>query len=102
MYLEQYKLPREMLLYAAECSRDSSEPFGNMKKLLNEWHEAGLKTVADAEQYWKTHQEKTWKKDGSRGRNTEYAQRKVTDEQFADLFLDLNQDLTEGGNESAD
>ena len=31
MYLEQYKLPREMLLYAAECSRDSSEPFGNMK-----------------------------------------------------------------------
>ena len=73
-----------------------------MKKLLNEWHEAGLKTVADAEQYWKTHQEKTWKKGSSKGRNTEYAQRKVTDEQFADLFLDLNQDLTEGGNESAD
>ncbi len=102
VFLEQYGMPREMLLYAAECSRDCPEPFGNMKKLLNEWHEAGLQTVADAEQYWKTHQEKTWKKSRSRGRNTDYAQREVTDDQFADLFLDLNQDLTEAGNESAD
>lgn len=102
MYLEKFGMPREMLLYAAECSRNCQEPFGNMKKLLNEWHDAGLQTVADAEQYWKTHQEKPGNKGRSRGRNMEYAQREVTDEQFADLFLDLNRDLTEAGNEPED
>ena len=95
VYLDQYGMPREMLLYAAECSRDSTEPFGNMKKLLNEWHDAGLGTVGDAEKYFKTHQGKPGKKGRTGGRNAEYAQRDVTDEQFADLFLDLNQDLTE-------
>ena len=49
LYLHDFGMPRELLLYAAECSRGANEPFGKMKRLLNDWHEAGIATVQDAQ-----------------------------------------------------
>lgn len=49
MYLDEYKMPRELLLFGAEQCRGANEPFGLMKKLFGDWHEKGIDTIEKAE-----------------------------------------------------
>lgn len=39
----------ELLLYAAECSRDAAQPFSRFRKFIDDWYDAGVKTVLDAQ-----------------------------------------------------
>lgn len=48
LWLEEWKLPFEMLLLAAEYSANAASPFAHMKKLVERWHQAGISTVSDA------------------------------------------------------
>ena len=84
-------MPPELLLFAADCSRGANEPFGRMKRLLNDWHEQGVSTVAQAEARMAA-QEKA-RPAPRRGSGTEYAQRPVDEAALNRLILDLNEDL---------
>ena len=92
MFLDEYKMPRELLLYAAECSREAPEPFGRMKILLNEWHEKGISTLAEAERY---HGEQSNRNYGKR-KSSAYEQHEISDVDFSEIFLDLDKELHEG------
>ena len=50
LYLRDYGMPRELLLFGAEQCRGANEPFGMMKKLWSEWHDAGVSTIEAARQ----------------------------------------------------
>lgn len=92
MYLDGFAMPRELLLFAAEKSRGATEPFGMMKKLLNEWHEKEISTIAGAEAYEnerKSRPAAAPKKAVSHG----YAQHNVSDAELDALLVDLDQDL---------
>lgn len=62
-----------------------------MKRLLNDWHEQGVSTVAQAEARMAA-QEKA-RPAPRRGSGTEYAQRPVDEAALNRLILDLNEDL---------
>ena len=91
LYLREFGMPPELLLFAADCSRGANEPFGRMKRLLNDWHEQGVSTVAQAEARMAA-QEKA-RPAPRRGSGTEYAQRPVDEAALNRLILDLNEDL---------
>jgi len=99
MYLNDYAMPRELLLYAAECSRGAaSNPFGMMKLLLNEWHGKGIRTVAEAEAHEAEKSSAKSKKPRipkGMGGNADYKQRPISETDLAGILLDLNQDLGE-------
>lgn len=96
LYLSEYGMPRELLLYAADLSRGANEPFGRMKLLLNDWHGKGIRTVAEAEAC-QSEREKQARSAGRtyRGAKKDYAMHTISDEDFERLFLDLNQDIGE-------
>ena len=89
MYLKDYGMPRELLLFGAEQCRGANEPFGMMKKLWNEWHEAGINTIAGAQQQLEARANA--RKPKPQGR--QYPQHDLTDEQLEHLLVDLDQDL---------
>lgn len=91
MYLNEFSMPRELLLYAAECSRGANEPFGRMKRLLNDWHEQGVTTIAAAEARMAAQAAAPARKTARRG--TDYAQHAVSEANLDHLILDLNEDL---------
>lgn len=94
MYFTEFGMPRELLLYAAECSHGANRPFGMMKLLLNDWHAQGIDTVAAAQAYQAERKTKKSVRPGM-GSKANYAQHNFTDKDFDDLFLDLDKDLTE-------
>jgi DNA replication protein DnaD len=94
MYLNELKLPRELMLFGAEQCRGANEPFGMMKKLWSEWHEKKITTIEGAR---KNLEEKS--KDHRRGKQFEkplklqYPQHTFTDEQLSHLLVDLDKDI---------
>ena len=90
MYLNDYSMPRELLLYAAECSRGANEPFGKMKRLLNDWHEHGVSTIAAAQERQKA---AAAAPATPARRGTPYAQHPVREGALDHLILDLNEEL---------
>ncbi len=89
MYLKDYAMPRELLLFGAEQCRGANEPFGMMKKLWNAWHDAGVTTIegarANMEAYAKSRAPKTQK--------PKYEQNELTDEQISRILVDLDKDI---------
>ncbi len=94
MYLTELGMPRELLLYAAERSRGANEPFGMMKKLLSDWHAAGIADIAGAERAVQSADNKPAAR-GGRGRAPahSYAQHEVSDEALEAALVDLDKDL---------
>lgn len=90
MYLNDLSMPRELLLFAADRSRGSNEPFGQIKRLLNDWHEHGISTVSQAEAYL---QEKTAAPARPARRASTYKQRELDDGELARLLEDLSPEL---------
>ena len=90
MYLNDFSMSRELLLYAAECSRGANEPFGKMKRLLNDWHERGISTIPAAEERQKA---ATAAPAAPARRGTPYAQHAVKEGELDHLILDLNEEL---------
>lgn len=89
LYLKDYGMPRELLLFGAEQCRGANEPFGMMKKLWNEWHSAGVTTIEGAEKQLQARA--ATRKPKSQGR--QYPQHDLTDEQLEHLLVDLDKDL---------
>ncbi len=90
MYLNDFSMSRELLLYAAECSRGANEPFGKMKRLLNDWHERGISTIPAAEERQKA---AAAAPAAPARRGTPYAQHAVKEGELDHLILDLNEEL---------
>jgi DNA replication protein DnaD len=51
----QWKLPDELILFAAESAHGANSPYRMMKKLLENWHAAGIRTVAAARKEMQNH-----------------------------------------------
>lgn len=91
MYLNDFSMPRELLLYAAESSRGANEPFGRMKRLLNDWHDNGITTIAAAEQRKLAEPERQARKPVRRG--ADYTQHTIKEGDLDHLLLDLDKEL---------
>lgn len=85
----------ELLLYAAECSRDAKSPMAFMEKLLNDWAGKGVADVAAAQQEKearraRTHAEKPRTQTPPQPLPAQqYAQRDYDDSFFDSFFVDL-------------
>ena len=89
MYLNELKLPRELMLFGAEQCRGANEPFGMMKKLWSEWHEKKITTIEEAR---KSLEEKA-APHKSRSTKHQYPQHDLSDEQLEHLLVDLDRDI---------
>ena len=49
-WTKTWKLPAELVLFAAECSHGANSPYRMVKKLMQDWHESGIKSVAGGAQ----------------------------------------------------
>jgi len=90
-FVEQWGMPRALLLFAAQQAAGKREPYPYFLRLLANWHKAGVTTVEQA----KAEVEKVPKKQ-SRPRNktnTDYPQREYTQEQWERLYVDLDQEM---------
>jgi len=92
MFVQQWNMPVELLLLAADQARDAKEPYGAMKKLLCDWHDNGVQTVSAAQKAMEE-QKKSPKEKASQPRALHYMQKMYTDEELAHLTLDLNDDF---------
>jgi len=86
LYLKEYSMPRELLLLAADRARGANEPFGVIKRLLNDWHSQGIHTVEQAKRL-PSHTE-TRRASNPSKRN--YAQHTISDDELNKLLVDLD------------
>jgi hypothetical protein len=89
MYLKDYGMPRELLLFGAEQSRGANEPFGMMKKLWNDWHDAGINSIEAA----RVRVETQGQSRKARPQRQQVPQHDLTDEQLEHLLVDLDKDI---------
>lgn len=93
LYLGDYHMPRELLLFGAEQCRGANEPFGLMKKLWNQWHEAGVDTIQKAEAFQHEQAPKP-SRSGGRGKSAAYTQHDLSDAELDKLLINLDEELT--------
>jgi len=86
LYLKEYGMPRELLLLAADKARGSNEPFGVIKRMLNDWHTQGIHTVEKAKSL--PDYSKTRKALNQSKRN--YVQHSISDDELNQLLVDLD------------
>ena len=89
MYLKDYAMPRELLLFGAEQCRGANEPFGMMKKLWNDWHDAGVTTIETARARMQSKPQGGFSKQPK----IDYQQNELTDEQISRILVDLDKDI---------
>ena len=89
MYLRDYAMPRELLLFGAEQCRGANEPFGMMKKLWNDWHDAGITTIEAARARMESRPQGGF----SKKPKIDYQQNELTDEQISRILVDLDKDI---------
>ena len=89
MYLKDYGMPRELLLFGAEQCRGANEPFGMMKKLWNDWHDAGITSIEAA----RTRMESRPQGNFTKPQRPQTQQNNLTDAQLQHLLVDLDQDI---------
>ena len=89
MYLKDYAMPRELLLFGAEQCRGANEPFGMMKKLWNDWHDAGVTTIEAARARMQSKPQGGFSKQPK----IDYQQNELTDEQISRILVDLDKDI---------
>ena len=89
MYLKDYAMPRELLLFGAEQCRGANEPFGMMKKLWNDWHDASVTTIEAARARMQSKPQGGFSKQPK----IDYQQNELTDEQISRILVDLDKDI---------
>ena len=92
LYVNDYQMPRELLLFGAEQCKGANEPFGLMKKIWNDWHAHGVDTIEKAAEYQKSREAAPSGAARAR-RKPGYTQHDLTDEQLDGLLADLDKDL---------
>ncbi|HWP22370.1 MAG TPA: DnaD domain protein [Candidatus Cryosericum sp.] len=94
MYLNDLRLPRELMLFGAEQCRGANEPFGMMKKLWSEWHEKKITTIEEASKSLEEKGKESRKyRPHEKPLKLQYPQHTFTDEQLAHLLVDLDKDI---------
>ncbi len=92
MFREQKGISREAILLAADECAGAERPLGVLKKLLSDWAGEGVQTVEQAEAALnKPKAAPTRKK--KRNEALHYAQTPISEEDFNNLVVDLNEDL---------
>ena len=93
------RYPEDMILYAAECSKNAGASMAYMDRLLKAWAEAGATTVEAARA-----EREAWRAAAGSGAEKasnpalDYSQREYRDEDFGeDFFVDLSKYGKEGG-----
>lgn len=87
MYVNDFAMPAELIEYAADCANGANEPFGYLKKLLNDWHTRKIATVEAAKEAYEA------AKAAPSGRGKAPAGKpKYTNEELKQFEIDLNGD----------
>lgn len=86
----------ELILLAAEHAGGSPRPFAEMKRLLKDWHEAGISSVSAAEQRLESAPVKGGKQGGSRALNYMHGA-KYSDEELKKLGITLGEEFYTNG-----
>lgn len=84
MYEKELGLSRELIFFGADCARGTNEPFGYLKKKLNDWHEAGITDPAGAEQFEESRR--------PRGRKEQKGTSLYKNEDFLQFEVNLDED----------
>lgn len=91
MYLNDYNMPRELLLLAADKARGANEPFGLMKRMLNDWRAQGVDTVEKAQTLPPPAFASPRRPAGKRGHG--YQEHSFSEDELNSLLVDLDKDL---------
>lgn len=95
IWAQDWCLSPELILFAAETASKKATPFAEMKKLLEDWHERGIVSVAAARDETEKNAAKAPLKRKSVNRALNYKQRKYTAEQLREMGVDLGEDVYE-------
>lgn len=90
----------EIIGYAAECARGMQLPMRYIDKLLAEWQKSGVTSVDAARAQHEGRAKPAAAGAPAVNPALNYEQRKNTDDDYAGLLIDLNQDFGNGGNEA--
>ena len=88
-------LSPELILYSAEAASLKATPFAEMKKLLEDWHQRGIVSVAAAKDEIAKNASKPEAKRKSVNRALNYKQRQYTADQLREMGVDLGEDVYE-------
>lgn len=89
----EWSLPAELLLYAADCAKNSSTPFAQVRRLASQWHEAGVLTLSAARERMED-ADQSAKKDAKKKdtRALRYSQRSYSDDDLKHILVDFMDD----------
>ena len=79
----------KLMLFGAEQCRGANEPFGMMKKLWNDWHDAGITSIEAARARMESRPQGNFTKP----QRPQTQQNNLTDAQLQHLLVDLDQDI---------
>ncbi|OQB25424.1 MAG: Replication initiation and membrane attachment [Firmicutes bacterium ADurb.Bin182] len=94
-WVDEMNIPREMVLLAAEYSIGAAKPFLMIKKLIEEWHKAGVKTVKAARAHHEEAQSQQRPPVKTSHAKYNYPQRKYTAEELAHIAVSLADEETD-------
>ena len=91
MFRDEKQISEEAILLAADTCVDAERPFGLLKKILSDWAEQGVHTADDAKKLAEApkHAPRRKKKNAA----LIYAQTPISEQDFNDLIVDLNEEL---------
>lgn len=81
-----FRMDAELILFAADCAAGASSPFAKMRKLLTDWHEAGVATLAAAREEMASPKKEPG---GGVPRALDYPQRKYSAEELENMGINL-------------
>ena len=83
-WLEEWHLSKDAILLAAEISSTRDHPYQYLGALLSGWHDAGVKTLADAQRQW----QRGFKKPSAKNGGANERPTENYDHLAVDLFAD--------------
>lgn len=97
VWYRDWCMSAELILFSADIASKQAHPFAAMKRILNDWHEAGLSSVGAAAKY-EEGRESSGRGRGGRGgrRALNYIKgAKYTDEQLKKLGISMGEEFYE-------
>lgn len=83
----------ELIFFAADCAKISSRPFDEMKKLLADWHEAGISSVNAAKERYESNRSLPARQ-SKKNRALKYDQGEIyTKERLKELGISFGEEL---------
>ena len=82
----------ELILFAADLSRESSRPFAEMKRILGDWYEAGISSLPAAKEQYETAKADPKRKKNTRALNYIHGG-KYTDDELKKLGISLGEEF---------